>query len=305
VDEPEKIERFDADSSWKDLIGRFLYPLLKRAIPELYEAADTKTEPRFLDKEFTDVLNTPYPDIHTSPHFADYLMEIPLKDGKAEWILCHFEAQGLSGGDLPERMSHYHCLIYGHYRREPAALAIITSSRPRKETSFYAHKHFGTESVYRYNNLVLKDLDDDELIASENPIDLALYAAKCAVRSKKELQKYRYLRNLLGILGERGWNRDDKRDLLLFLERFLYLKDEQLVRQYTEYRDQLSKEGKIVFIPIGEEKAAREIEERGIEKGIEKGKLEVARNMLANGFEPDIIAKNADLPIDKIRTLLN
>jgi hypothetical protein len=56
-----------------------------------------------------------------------------------------------------------------------------------------------------------------------------------------------------------------------------------------------------VFIPIGEEKAAREIEQRGIEKGQEA----MARNLLANGVSPDIIAKSAGLPLDKIQALMN
>ncbi|MDR3076670.1 MAG: hypothetical protein LBU26_05165, partial [Synergistaceae bacterium] len=43
-----KNERADHDGMWKDLIGRFFYPLLKRALPELYSDADTGTEPRFL-----------------------------------------------------------------------------------------------------------------------------------------------------------------------------------------------------------------------------------------------------------------
>jgi hypothetical protein len=95
-DEPENKGRFDADSSWKDLIDRFFYPLLKRAIPELYAEADLRTKQRSLDKEFTDVLNTPYPDIHTSPHFADFLMEVPLKSGEAE-------SQGRQGLGEPRR----------------------------------------------------------------------------------------------------------------------------------------------------------------------------------------------------------
>ncbi|GHT02825.1 hypothetical protein AGMMS50276_32850 [Synergistales bacterium] len=113
-------------------------------------------------------------------------------------------------------MNHYRCLIYAHYQREPAALAIITEHRTKNEASFYSHSHYGTEIIYRYNNLVLADLNDDELISSDNPIDLAFYAAKCALRSKDELQKYNYLYTLTGLLGERGWNMDDKRDLMFF-----------------------------------------------------------------------------------------
>ncbi|GHT02821.1 hypothetical protein AGMMS50276_32840 [Synergistales bacterium] len=67
TDNSKKKKRFDKDSLWKDLIDRFFYPLLKRALPELYEKADTKTKQRFLDKEFQDILNTADPDIHKSP----------------------------------------------------------------------------------------------------------------------------------------------------------------------------------------------------------------------------------------------
>jgi hypothetical protein len=35
-------------------------------LPELYDDADTGTEPRFLDKEFRDILNTADPEIRTS-----------------------------------------------------------------------------------------------------------------------------------------------------------------------------------------------------------------------------------------------
>jgi hypothetical protein len=52
----EKIVRFDHDGFYKDLIECFFYPLLKRAIPKLYEIADVTVKPKFLDKEFRDIL---------------------------------------------------------------------------------------------------------------------------------------------------------------------------------------------------------------------------------------------------------
>ena len=125
-DSPDKQGNFDHDGFWKDLIKRFFPSLLKFALPELYEKADLTKEPRFLDKEFTDILNTGDREIHTSPHFADLVLEIPMKNWGVEWVLFHFEAQGPWGGNLAERMNHYRCLIYAHYRKEPVALAIIT-----------------------------------------------------------------------------------------------------------------------------------------------------------------------------------
>ncbi len=135
--------------------------------------------------------------------------------------------------------------------------------------------------------------------------NLPYYAAKCALQAKEELQKYKYSRILLDLLSERGWSRDDKRDLLLFLERIVNLRNKDLERQYVEYRSQLSKEGKIMYIPLGERELAREIEMRGVAKGKAEGKEEMARNLLANGVSPDIIARSAGLPLEKIRSLMN
>jgi hypothetical protein len=89
----------------------------------------------------------------------------------------------------------------------------------RKNERHYSYSLFGSEIIYRYNNLVLAELDDDDLLGSENPIDLALYSAKCAARSKDDLQKFNYLRSISGLLAKRGWDAFEKRDLLLFIER--------------------------------------------------------------------------------------
>ncbi|MDR1915615.1 MAG: hypothetical protein LBQ58_03455 [Synergistaceae bacterium] len=148
-------------------------------------------------------------------------------------------------------------------------------------------------------------MSDDELISSENPIDIVLYAAKFALRAKEELQKFNFLRKTVGLLDERGWSVNDKRDLLLFTERIINMKDEGLIRQYRDFLEQHSKGGKAMYIPLILRDSAAEIEQRGREEGKLEGKLEVARNLLANGVSPDIIAKSADLPLEKVRSLMN
>ena len=44
---------------------------------------------------------------------------------------------------------------------------------------------------------------------------------------------------------------------------------------------------------------------KGIEKGIEQAIFGIARNCLANGISPDIIAKSTGLPVKKIQSLAN
>jgi predicted transposase/invertase (TIGR01784 family) len=294
-------KNFDHDGFWKDLIERFFYYLLKRALPELYEKADRSVAPRFLDKEFRDILNTGDPAIHANPHFADFVLEVPLKNGEAEWIILHLEFQGRGGGNLAVRMYIYKSLIFAHYQREPVALVIIAGKRPANEPAYYSHNHYGTESFYKYNSLVLLELDDNELLASDNPIDLVLHAAKFALKAKKELQKFNFLRKIVGLLDERGWSMEEKRDLLLFAERIVNMRDEMLITQYRKVLEQENREGRAMYIPLLLRDSASAIER----SGIEKGKLEVARNLLASGMSLELIARNTDLPLDRIQSLTN
>jgi predicted transposase YdaD len=248
--------------------------------------------------------------------------------------LFHAEAQGSGGGDLAERMNHYRCLIYAHYRKEPVALAIVTDGH-RKAERVYAHSHYGTKAIYEYNYLALAELDDEELLAGDNPIDLVLYAAKTSAQTKEELQRYNYLRTLARLLGERNKGDEEKRDLLLFIQRILYIRDEKLIERYREYRRQLDKEGKIMYDNLSflEEYEIREAKRlvreegwlegkqagkqegwqlgqqegwrQGQQAGWQLGKEEMARNLLANGVPLEIVAKSAGLPPDRIQGLLN
>ena len=296
-----KTERFDYDGFYKNLVKRFFWYFLEIALLELYTDADTSGEYEFLDKEFTDILNTGDPEIHESPHFADYVIKVPMKNGGEEWIILHMEFQGKGGEDLPFRMFCYKCFILAHYKKNPVALVVITDKRPQGEASSYTHSHYGTKTVYEYNNLVIADFDDEVLLSSDNPIALVIYSAKSALKAKEELQKYNYLYTLAELLAERGWSMLDKRDLLLFIERIIDLKDTVLKSRYLEFRQQLHREEKIMYTDW-----IREAQEEVIEhRGMEKKAMEMAKKLLADGFPPDAIARSAGWPVEKVQALLN
>lgn len=147
-----KTERSKYDSFWKSLIKRFFWDFIKMTLPDLYAEADINGEYIFLDKEFLDVLNTDDEELINSPYFADYVIKIPMKNGGEQWLILHCEIQGQGGKDFPTRMYHYKCFIFAHYKREPVALAIITDKRPAGEASWYEYSHYGTKTIYEYNN---------------------------------------------------------------------------------------------------------------------------------------------------------
>jgi len=315
---------------WKDLIERFFYPLLERAIPSLYADADTDRPPRYLDKEFRDILNTSDPEIHSSAHAADFLIEVPLKRGASKLVLLHVEVQGQGGGNLPERMFHYMSLIYAHHRENPAALALVTGRRPAGEATQYEVDRSGTRVVYSYNRLVVAELNEQESGESGNPIDLVLAAAKHALAfPKDELQKFRYLKKLALLLSERNWNPKDTRDLANFLERVTRLTDPKLKAKWVELQQELNEEGKVMYVSLLEqhltqkitqevteqvtqqvtEQVSQEAEARGELKGIQEGRQELAHDvlmkLLALNYPIGEIAEITGLPEDEIRSMTN
>ena len=304
--------RRDEDSLWKDIVERFFYSMLERAIPTLYTDADTDTQPRFLDKELKKATYA----MGGGKHVADFLVEVPLKNGTCEWILLHIELQGKGGESLPFRMFHYKALIFAMYKRESAALAILTDTRPKEEPEFYENELYETSVTYKYKRLVVSELDENELLTSGNPFDLALCAAQRALKSKQdERQKHIYLKELLAFLGDRGWNHEDKHRLLLFIEKIINLHDTELILDIVKYQEELEKEGRIMYVSLaervyrdrglqeGRQEGMQEGMQKGIEQGERLGKLETARKMKAMNLPIDIIAKATDLSEAEINLL--
>ena len=107
-------------------------------------------------------------------------------------------------------------------------------------------------------------------------------AARRAKRSRNdENMKFRYLRELRGLLGQKGWSGKDVRDLLIFIERIINLKDLNLRKEYTVYAEKMEEKqmayeswiekhfhdkGRDEGITIGEKQGEKRGEERGILK---------------------------------------
>ena len=293
----EQDERFDFDGFWKDLIARFWREMLLSVIPDLYYAADLSVEPEFLDKELRDVMQSfnYQQDEHNPPRFVDTLMKIMLKDGGDEWVLLHIEIQGAGGEDLPTRMHRYYCLLFAHHGRHPAALAILTAPRPKENKNFYEFSHFGTSLKYSYNCLDIESLDEEALKSSDNPFDVALYAARKAKQCRKnEMQKFVYLREFWTLLKAKGWAREDGKALLLFIERIINLKDEALQMQYTEeYIKQ--EEEKVAYVSWFEEGLKKVYQHRAY--------LDTARKLLDDGLPLDKIMQYTNLSAAEIEAL--
>ncbi|GHV33568.1 hypothetical protein FACS1894187_02200 [Synergistales bacterium] len=210
-------------------------------------------------------------------------------------------------------MYQYKSLIYLKHQIEPVGIAVITDSRPKGEKTFYHSERFGVESLYKYVNVVVSGLEDSLLLSEDNRVGLVLYAAKCKLLSgDDESKKFRYLRDISKLWLERGWDREDKRLVLLAIDYLMKLTKDyrEQIFDYVETLAKSLEEGKkAMYVSIFEEVYTA----RGVEQGIEKGRMEgriegqaeIARNLLNDGLPVEKVAQYTTLPREEVERLRN
>ena len=137
--------------------------------------------------------------------------------------------------------------------------------------------------------------DREKLLASDNPFDLALCAARRAKRSRDdENMKFRYLRELRRLLGQKGWTDRDCRDLLIFIEWIINLKDEELREDYTSFSGE-TEETRMRFKSLSTDHILEEGisigEQRGITIGRQEERKLIMERLIAGGISPQQAAQ--------------
>ena len=231
---------YDFDGIWKDFVHDFWQIILRDCIPDLYDDADLEREAEFLDKEMHEIsqqLDGESNAVSNSKWYVDNLLKIYLKDGREEWVLLHIEIQGRGGEMISLRMFRYSCMIFLRYGRQPVALAILTAKRPKREgePGVYRSAMFGTKTEYSYNTLMAYDFSDEELLASDSPVHLFIYAVKIASKYRRsDEKKFEYMRKILKVLVERNWDIGTRRKFVMFLEYAMRLRNREYKVQFME-----------------------------------------------------------------------
>ena len=261
IDQKQNIEndsQYDLDSIWKEFVREYWSYILLDVVPEMYEAVDIENGAEFLDKEMHEISQQldGKKKSDSSKWYVDDLLKIRLKNGQEEWVLLHIEVQGRGGEMISRRMFRYSCLIFLKYGRHPAAVAILTAKRPKREGNpgTYHYDMFGTTLEYKYHTLKTYEYKDEDLLSSDNPVHLFIYAVKMAVKYRKSGdKKLEYMLKVARLLKSRGWSEARMRVFFRYLE-FL------MSNSGREYRDTFIEEtteileGKKVKLMTFEEK---------------------------------------------------
>lgn len=263
-----------------------LFPhLLRFCFADAAKLFDFRKGFAFLDKELTEL----FPELikQGGNRFVDMLVKTFLKNGREEWILVHVEIQGGSIKNFPQRMFQYWYRIYDRYAVDVTALAIFTGNKRQQHPNTFHKAFMGTEISYRYNAYHIFDHSEAELLAMDNPFALIVLAAQKALLQGKvpeeEMANHR-LAVAKALIQSKKFSHEKIEKLLFFLKNFIYIGNEEINSKFDKQIEQLT--GGTITMGIIETIKKIEREEAfeiGIEKGIEKGKLQVVQNLLNAG----------------------
>ena len=185
----------------------------------------------------------------------DLLANVPLRTQEDAWLLLRVEVQGRGGNeDFPLRMHRYRGLLEGRYRRHVSALALLIEPLSEAQScGVYSWEGYGTRVKYEFPVFKLYEGDEEALRASGNPFDWAHLAGLRAWKSRNsEPRKLSYLKEMLKLLDERGWDHADKAQLLVFMEGVIHLTEDESSREYEEWESALeeAKEAGRMYVSI-------------------------------------------------------
>jgi hypothetical protein len=214
-----KTLRINYDYWWKRLTTEFTPEFIEFFFSiHLYNLIDWTHEPEYLEQELT----AAFTDSKSKKKIADKLIRLRLKNGKTKFIFVHIEFQGKSGRVFLRRMFWYFVYIMAKYQTtDITAVVIYTGDDVAKVYDRFEVNHFGTIMSYIFNTYVVSKQSETELMASNNPMAIAVLANLYVNQTRTELEKRaEYKKKLFELAKFKGYDREKTERLLTFV---LYL----------------------------------------------------------------------------------
>ncbi len=251
-----------------------------RTLRELFQNVPKALIKLLVDKEIKEVLETSFPKVEER--------RVDLLTRLEDDTLFHLEIQSINDKLMPKRMLKYASLIYENYDEFPKQMVLYVGDRDIKIRSKIKTKNLR----YNYEVKDIREFDCSKLIESKDIAD-NIIAILCNI---KDIDK------LFTKLQEKLLNLDNKKRED-YLRKLFYLL--RLRPDLNEiYNNKKQEELKMPFII---EKERDPLYKDGLQKGAEKGSIEtkvaIAKAMLKQKMDVDIIAKLTGLTKNEIEKL--
>lgn len=272
------------DAPWKTALTHAFPSFVAFYFPDLHPLVDWSRRPRFRDKELAQIGFGDVP----GGMVADKLVEVCLRDS-GQWILVHVEVQAQYDANLPRRIFDYNFRIFREYGQEVASLVLLADEDPSWRPHAFHVEAVGTDMGIAFSTAKLLDLDEDTLLASDNPFALVSLAHLRSQRERRDAESLFAAKwQLTRLLYERAWSKERIIAMFKVINWMMALPEPQQTR-YWHAVIKLEKERKMElitpleqsFMDKGWQKGLQHGLEKGLEKGREEGCREGAAELLA------------------------
>jgi hypothetical protein len=269
------------DELWKDVVENLFPYFIKLIAPDFYINVDWSKPIVFLDDELRQIS----PDSEETKRYVDRLVQVSLLDGGEKWVLIHVEVQGYRDTEFSERMFIYFYRIYDKFKRDILSIAVFADPFKGYKPDRFTYQFYTTKLEFQYRTYKVIEQDDDELKKSDNPFALVILAAKKSLESRRDEEKrFRFKRELVRLMLEKGYSREEILAVFKFLDGVLALTDiEKEGIIYNEFRGKEVE--KVAYITNFERLAI----EKGMKEGKQIGMLQEARESVLDALEEKFI----------------
>jgi Domain of unknown function (DUF4351) len=266
--------RTDQDSPWKLVLRQYFREAIEFFFPDIAKEVDWTKPIEFLDKEFQQIT----PDAEIGRRFADQLVKVYRKGGKAILLLIHLEVQAAPEKDFAERMFTYAIRIFEYFHQLPVSLAILCDGRPSWRPASYGVKTLGSTLQFNFTAVKLLDYQVQwtQLEASRNPFAVVVMAHLKTQETRKDSgSRKAWKMTLVKRLYELGYSRSDVLNLFKFIDWAMIL-PEGLKQAFWEELKIYEEKRQMPYVTTGEQIGY----DRGLKIGKKAGVEEERRELI-------------------------
>jgi hypothetical protein len=285
--------RADQDSPWKLMLRQYFQEAIEFFFPDIAKTVDWTRPIEFLDKEFQKIT----PDAELGRRFADQLVKVYRKGGKALILLIHLEVQAVPEKDFAERLFTYAIRIFEYFHQFPVSLAILCDAKPSWRPTHYEVKTPGSRLQFDFTAVKLLDyqVQWSQLESSLNPFAVVVMTHLKTQETKRDANRRKAWKfTLVKRLYDLGYSRSDVLNLFKFIDWAMML-PEGLKRAFWEELKIYEEERQMPYV-TSVERMAKQDERIATQ-------TEIALNLIKENIPLETIARTTGLTIAQLQKL--
>lgn len=225
----------DYDSPWKEVIELYFPRFLEFFFTQAYAEIDWTRPYEFLDTELQQL----EPDAEIGRRLVDKVAKVWLLDGEEAWVLVHVEVQGQYDSQFAERMYTYNYRLFDRHKKRVISLAVLGDEQANWRPSSYNYQLGGCRVSLEFPVAKLLDYEQawEMVEQTTNPFGVIVMAhLKTKATQRNPQNRLQWKLSLVRRLYERGYSREDIRELFRFIDWIMVLPKELALSFKTEVR---------------------------------------------------------------------